>query len=230
MGSPLRKPVSAGNEFGSPRTPLFGDKREERRPTLKGFGSVRTPSWKKDEVEEEREETPVPVLPTTKRFGDLQQQQQQSFALRAAHDPAIAATLAAAEAPPIPAAASSKRRTFSSQGASASGDKRRAVSSEVEERPSGAVRLGGESTGLPGAFPGQQVEEEEEGGIKLRRSKRAGSATAGVATARRKAEKTPVRRSSRLGTPVGEEKEEIGARKAGARRRGKKVEDVVEEE
>lgn len=221
MGSPLRKPVVVGSEVGTPRTPLFGEKREERRPTLKGFGSVRTPSWRKEE-EEVKEGTPVPVAAPTKRFGDLQQQQQQqqqSFALRAALDPAIAATLAAAEVPPTPAVQGSKRRTLSSQAASESGDKRRAVSSEAEERPRSAVRVAGE-TGLPGAFPGQEEEEEE--GVKLRRSKRPGSVEG-----RRKVEKLPVRRSSRLGTPV--EEKEGGGRKTPARRRGKKVEDVEEE-
>lgn len=93
-----------------------------------------------------------------------------TFGHRVVQDPAVLATLAAASSPnriPSTSTPAPKRRTFSTRDRNGK-DKKRAVSTETEDRPSAAVRTQGRGTTLsrtqrpPGAFPGQSEAEETE--------------------------------------------------------------------
>lgn len=138
-----------------------------RKPTLAGFGSVRLPSasaaygkardeslslfaaaggkerW--DEQAGGEDEAMGMDVEEEEHVGgehqDEEEVEDQTFGFRAAQDPSIAATIAAAAAPTSATASSSKRRNRSSMGTST--DKRRAVSTEPEDRrPSASVKVG----------------------------------------------------------------------------------------
>lgn len=215
--------------------------RKERKATLSGFGSVRLQgpgnygfgspaskvdgsSWRGDaevHAEDDRDEDMFsPPPPDT--FSNIQRQQQVSsssslpFEIRATLDPVIASTIAAANPSP---SAPPKRRTFSSQQlrtqTSTSGDKRRAVSTEAEDRPSSSIGVGSSSTGFPGAFPGNERDEEEDRSPEpeaakkkpIRRSVRASSVTPAAAT-------TPVPRTRRATSVQPEEPKSVAVRRS----------------
>ncbi|KAK4701013.1 hypothetical protein P7C70_g5225, partial [Phenoliferia sp. Uapishka_3] len=200
---------TGGSPFpGSPRASsiLFRqDGREvqlkERRPTMSGFGSRRTTS------------TPFASnldLAALADGGDdsIIIHDQEDFDMESAASPPPPPPTSRPSRVIESAIPTSKRRTFSSQHhPSVSGDKRRAVSTEAEDRPSGAVKVAAannfsESTPkkFPGGFPGDHSDLESEADANeevekekprrktapTRRSARASSAAALPATPRPK--------------------------------------------
>jgi hypothetical protein len=253
----------------------FAEKKEvERKPLSSLFGNARTPAGRsvgstvggqqEEEEEVEMSESSPPVATPSRGFRNDQQQPTEAvelpFTERAVQDPAIAAALALASSS-TPSRAP-KRRTFSSQSTLVPTgiDKRRAVSTEVEDRPSAIVQAAG-GRRPPGAFPAMSADEmeteteasnaeEEEEVVEVkrtqpRRSARASSvvppSTPRAKTSRASAgtpvetpRTTAVRRSTRLTTPMVESEEEgdkpVRRRATTVRKGRKKVAEVEEED
>lgn len=145
----------------SPRMQLDGASApaSPSKPTLSGFGSVRQPfaitSYGRA----------TPVKPVSAPSQHEVEEESEEFGYRAANDPSIAATIAAATthataqqstAPPT----GSKRRNVSNSGTQSQREKRRAVSTEAEDRPRAeGPPEGSKSKVPPGAFPGQAEED-----------------------------------------------------------------------
>lgn len=189
--SPLKLPslTPLTENFGSParaggfaRSSVYSaagsttNESPRKAPTLAGFGSMRLPggtplreredpmTMREPVAADEEEDDPAQGGSEDESMGDT------TFGHRVVQDPAVLATLAAASSPnriPSTSTPAPKRRTFSTRDRNGK-DKKRAVSTETEDRPSAAVRTQGRGTTLsrtqrpPGAFPGQSEAEETE--------------------------------------------------------------------
>ncbi|KAL8280955.1 hypothetical protein RQP46_006634 [Phenoliferia psychrophenolica] len=150
--SPARSDNGSAASFfqhASPRTsstnpPLFfgaeSPRPQDRRPTLSGFGSRRVPS----------------SLSLAHDLGSFAAEPSQPITALSPPPPLPAS---APSAPPI-----TKRRNLSAQHtASVQGDKRRAVSTEAEDRPSSSLKIPSTSTSkvVPGGFPGHDSDDSD---------------------------------------------------------------------
>lgn len=158
-GSPARSDAGGSLLFNphgqSPRpSPIvFGqDGREvhkERKPTLSGFGSRRMPSSMRDLASFADDSLAHDEVDDT-----------FDLSMRASPPPPPLAPAPRPTRAAETAAATSKRRILSGQQPSASGDKRRAVSTEAEDRPSSSVKVTAKK--VPGEFPGHHSDLESE--------------------------------------------------------------------
>lgn len=158
-------------------------------------------SDEEDADEEMRDVRGQSPEPSRERAGERKDENDE-FARRAALDPAIARTIAAAAepssskpAPPSTANRVSRRSAPARGGASARGDKRRAV----QGQPPNEDRVDEERTVRlpPGAFPGQREDEhgEDEGQQPVQQGKKRTSR--GKSASQQPAQQTPARRLTR---------------------------------